>query len=181
MVCGSRHGEEFVVNLGLQVDPRSVAQIEDYLEQTKRNIFANVRVGMRESMEGLASTVASKLQGNPIVSRTGELLAHVLASPMVKETKRYIRGTVDAELGVKHLGLWLEEGTHVPEVRTNKQGGPVMYWFVARDGNSAYAPHGHSAFTVQPHPFLNPSLEEYKPTLLDIIAQKVQESVHGVV
>lgn len=162
------------MNLGLQVDPRSVAQIEDYLEQTKRNIFANVRTGMKESMEGLATTVASKLQGNPIVSRTGELLAHVLASPTVKETQRYIRGTVDAELGKKHLGLWLEEGTQVPATIGTSKG--VLYQFAPADGDSVYT-HGHRAFQVQPHPFMNPSLEQYQPTILDLITAKIQAAV----
>lgn len=166
------------MNIGLQVDPRSVAQVEDYLEQTKRNIFANVRKGMKESMEGLAATVASKLEGNPIVSRTGELLAHVLASPTVKETQRYIRGTVDAELGRKHLGLWLEEGTNVPAtIGTSKA---AIYQFAPADDASVYT-HGHRAFQVQPHPFMNPSEQEYQPTILDIITAKIEESVHGTV
>lgn len=164
--------------IGFQVDPHSVAEIEDYLEQTKRNIFANVRKGMKESMEGLAATVAEKLEGNPIVSRTGELLAHVLASPKVKETQRYIRGTVDAELGKKHLGLWLEEGTHVPAtIGTSKA---KIYQFAPADGDSVFT-HGHRAFQVQPHPFMNPSLEQFQPTILDIIANAVEEATHGVI
>lgn len=157
------------------VAPDSVAQVEDYLDQVKRNIFANVRKGMKEGMEGLAGTVAAKLAGDPIVSRTGKLLAHVLASPKVTETAKYIKGTVDAELGQKHLGLWLEEGTHVPAVAKRKDGGKLLYQFVGRDGNSKFT-NGHAAFDVRPHPFLNPSEEEYRGTLLDIIAAKVAEA-----
>lgn len=164
--------------IALSVDPRSVAQVEDYLAQTKRNIFAKVRTGMKEAMEGLAWTVADKLQGSPIVSRSGELLGHVLASPKVTETQRYIRGSVDAELGNKHLGLWLEEGTHVPA--TIGTSNAKIYQFTRADGNSFFT-HGHRAFQVAPHPFMNPSIEQYQPTILDLIAAKLQEGAVGAV
>ena len=156
------------------VDRASVAQVEDYLEQTKRNIFRNVKTGMKDAMEGLAGTVASKLDGNPIVSRTGKLLAHVLASPKVTESERYIKGRVDAEDGQKHLGLWLEEGTHVPAVAGK------LYQFTAADASSVFT-HGHRAFQVAPHPFMNPAEEEYSGTLVDIIAAKVAEAANGAV
>jgi hypothetical protein len=148
--------------LDLYVDEASVTEVTDYLEQTRQNILAGIRVGMKEAMEGLSWTVADKLQGNPIVSRSGQLLGRILASPKVTETATYIKGTVDAELGAKHLGLWLEGGTDVPAVEGR------LFQFTTADGTSVYT-HGHKAFRVAPHPFMNPSINEYKPTILDII------------
>jgi hypothetical protein len=156
------------------VDEASVSEVTDHLEQTRQNILAGIRVGMKEAMEGLSWTVADKLQGNPIVSRTGQLLGRILASPKVTETATYIKGTVDAELGQKHLGLWLEGGTDVPAVKGS------LFQFTTADGNSVYT-HGHKAFKVAPHPFMNVSLQEYKPTILDIITAKIEEGANGTV
>jgi hypothetical protein len=160
--------------LTFAVDEASVTEVTDYLEQTRQNILAGIRVGMKEAMEGLSWTVADKLQGNPIVSRSGALLGRVLASPKVTETAAYIKGTVDAELGKKHLGIWLEGGTDVPAVQGK------LFQFTTADGTSVYT-HGHKAFRVAPHPFMNPSLNEYKPTILDIIAAKISEGANGTV
>lgn len=158
--------------LQLAVDEASVAGVTDYLEQTRQNILAGIRQGMQEAMEGLSWTVADKLQGNPIVSRSGKLLGAILGSPKVTETDTVIRGTVSSDVGQKHLGLWLEEGFSVQAVKG------TLFQFTAADGNSVFT-HGHRAFKVAPHPFLNPSLEEYKPTIMDIIAAKIGEALDG--
>lgn len=160
--------------IGFVADESSVAGVADYLEQTRQNILAGIRQGMQQAMEGLAWTVADKLQGNPIVSRSGELLGAVLGSPKVTETPYYIKGTVSSDVGGKHLGLWLEEGTNVKAVEGK------LFHFTAADGASVFT-HGHRAFQVAPHPFLNPSLDEYKPTILDIIQSRISEAIDGTV
>ena len=160
--------------LDFAVDPNSVQDVTDYLEQTRKNILTAIRVGMREGMEGLSWKVAEKFDGNPIVSRSGDLLAHILASPKVTTHEGYIKGTVDAEMGKKHVGLWLEAGINEPAVKGK------LYQFTAADGTSVWT-HGHKAFRVAPHPFMNPSLNEYRGTLLDLITQKIVEAANGLV
>jgi hypothetical protein len=136
----------------------------------KERILEAVRVGMREAMEGLAWTVADKLQGNPIVSRSGKLLGAVLGSPKVTETADVIRGTVTADVGEKHLGIWLEEGTHVQAVEGK------LFQFTPADENTVYT-RGHRAFDMKPHPFMNPSLAEFKAPIMEIIASRVAEAI----
>ena len=148
--------------------------VEDYLEQTRKNILSGVRIGMGEAMEGLSWNVVDKLQGNPIISRSGKLVGAVLGSPKVTETADYIKGTVSSVVEGKPRGLWLEEGTSVPAVTGN------LYHFAAADGGSVFT-HGHAAFKVAPKPFLNPSLREYSPTIVDIITAKVQGAVNAAV
>jgi hypothetical protein len=155
----------------------NVQPVEDYMERVKRSVFAAVRAGMQEGMEGLAWTVAGKLGGDPITSRSGALLGAILGSAKVRETAAAITGTVSSDVGGKHLGLWLEEGTHVPATKGN---GAKLYGFFPADGSSVFT-HGHAAFQVAPHPFLNPSLAEYSPTILDLIRTRVAEAVDGTV
>lgn len=160
--------------LQLAIDPASVDRVEDYLRQTQQNILSGIRSGMQEAMDGLARDVAGKLRGSPIVSRSGRLLGAILGSPKVTESTDTIRGTVSSDVGKKHIGLWLEEGTHVEAVAGK------LYGFTAADGNSVFT-HGHRAFKVAAHPFLNPSLEDYRPTIMDIITARVGEAVNGTV
>lgn len=131
--------------------------------------MAGIRTGMKEAVEGLSWTVADKLQGNPIVSRSGKLLGAILGSAKVTETETYIKGTVSGMVDGKPRGLWLEEGVSIPAVQCR------LYQFTQADGTSHWA-HGHGAFKIAPHPFLNPSLIEYKPTIIDIIRQRIAEA-----
>lgn len=144
--------------------------VPDYLDQVRLRIMSGIRGGMQQVVEGLSWNVADKLQGNPIVSRSGRLLGAVLGSAKVTESESYIKGTVSGMVNGKPLGLWLEEGISVPAVAGK------LYHFTAADGKSVFT-HGHAAFQVAPHPFLNPSLEEYKPTILDIISQRITQAV----
>ena len=155
--------------IAAQVDPASLVAVVDHLEQTRKNIFAAIKAGMLQGMEGLSSNVADKLQGTPIVSRSGALLGAILGSPKVTENADVIRGTVSSNVGRMPLGLWLEEGTSVPASVVGK-----LFHFTAADGASAFT-HGHQAFKVAAHPFLNPSLEEYGPTILDTIQARIAE------
>lgn len=156
--------------IAAQVDPGSLVAVVDHLAQTRKNIFAAVRLGMLQGMEGLSWNVADKLQGSPIVSRSGALLGAILGSPKVVENREVIRGTVSSSVGRKPLGLWLEEGTSVPAVQGK------LYGFVPADGTSVFT-HGHQAFRVAAHPFLNPSLDEYGPTILETIQARIAEVV----
>lgn len=157
-----------------QVDEASVERVDASLERSRLDILKAIRGGVMESMEGLARVVAGKLFGDPIQSRTGALLAAVLSSPRVTETRDVIRGTVSADVGAKHLGLWFEEGTHVKAVEGN------LFQFTAADGASVFT-HGHAAFQVAPHPIMNPSLVEYRPTILATIESRISEAVHAAV
>lgn len=156
----------------LTLKQSSVDSVEAYMERVRQRIFANVRAGMQQAMEQLAGTVAEKLHGDPIVSRTGELEAAVLASPKVRETALVIQGRVSADIGQKHFGIWFEEGTHVPAVPGH------LYGFTEPDGETFFT-RGHRAFDVKPHPILNPSLREDKPAILQIIADRISAAIDG--
>lgn len=153
----------------LQVEQASVDSVKSYLEKVRQRILQGIREGMMEAMQGLAWNVADKLAGNPIVSRSGELLGAVLGSPKVTETPEVIRGTVTADVGNKHLGIWLEEGTHVPAVEGS------LFQFTPPDGDTVYS-RGHRAFDVKPHPFMNPSLREFRAPIMAIIEARVAEA-----
>jgi hypothetical protein len=155
--------------INLKVDRASVDSTVAYIDQVKERILAGIRSGMQEAMEGLAGAVESKLEGDPIVSRTGELASAIAKSPKVTETATIIRGTVTADVGLKHLGIWLEEGTHVPAVDGK------LYEFTEADGDTFFA-RGHRAFDVKPHPFMNPALDEMKAPIMQIIADAVAEA-----
>jgi hypothetical protein len=158
--------------LELTVDQESVDQVVEHVDVVRQRILTGIRGAMQQSMEGLAWNVADKLFGNPIVSRSGQLLGAILGSPKVTETPEVIRGTVTADVGKKHLGIWLEEGTHVPAVEGK------LYEFTEPDEGSFWA-HGHQAFQVKPHPFMNPSLREYRDAIYQNIANAIGEALEG--
>jgi hypothetical protein len=153
--------------LALYLDPASVDQTQEYINQVRQRILAGLRAGMMEAMEGLAWNVADKLSGNPIVSRSGDLLGAVIASPHVSETAEILRGTVHADVGAKHVGLWLEEGTHVPAVENH------IFGFSPTNGETVFT-RGHKAFAVRPHPFMNPSLHEFEGRIIQILTESVE-------
>lgn len=157
--------------INLRLDPASVDEVQDYLEVTRTRILAAIRSGMGEAMQALAYNVADKFSGNPIVSRSGDLLGGILGSPHVSETNEVIRGTVSA-IGAdgKPVGLWLEEGTHVEAVDG------TLFQFTEADEGTFYS-RGHRAFDVKPHPFMNPSLREMKQPIMDIIAARLSEAL----
>jgi hypothetical protein len=147
----------------LKVEQASVDSTVAYIDQVKERILVGIRSGMKEAMEGLAAAVESKLEGDPITSHTGELAGAIAKSPKVTETASIIRGTVTADVGLKHLGIWLEEGTHVPAVEGK------LYEFTEPDGDTFFA-RGHRAFDVKPHPFMNPALGRYfHPVHLQVV------------
>jgi hypothetical protein len=158
------------MSVKLVLDPASVTQTVDYLQQARERILAAIREGMQTAMDGLAWKVVDNMQGNPVMSRSGELLEEILTSPKVTETTEVIRGTVSSDVGKKHLGLWLEEGTHVPAVQSK------LFEFSEPDAETLFT-RGHRAFDVKPHPFLNPALREYETTITQIIQDAVAEAI----
>ncbi len=152
-----------------QVQQQSVSAVNAYFDQTKQRIFAAVREGVAEGTEQLSWTIADKLQGNPIVSRSGELLGAVLNGVRLRETANAIQGSVFPDTGRKNLAQWLEEGTSIPGV----QGKLMAFFSAAMSGLKVI--RSHQAFKVAPHPFMNTSLAESEGPIFDLILQKVTE------
>lgn len=164
----------------LKVDQASVDRTVDYLEAVRQRLFAGVRTGMLEAMEGLAGEAINQLEGAGIHSRTGQLLENIGNSPSVEETTHLMIGKVKAEREMKlhgrtflgYVGTALDEGYHVMAVPGH------LYQFTEPDVNTLYT-RGHQAFDVKPRPFLVRAIEAYKSPLMDIIRARVQEAIGG--
>lgn len=183
------------MSVQLVLDPASVTQTTEYVAQVQEQILAAIRAGMQEAMRGLAGEAVYQAQAAGIRAHTWALFNAILESPLVRETAETIRGTVGTEQNItvngkdwgmqKHIGLWMEEGYSVPEVRHKYVGrGPNgghlyaadIYQFTEPDGESFWT-NGHRAFDVKPHPFLNPALAEYETTITQIIAEAVDAAL----
>jgi hypothetical protein len=182
--------------LQIVIEQSSVDNVTAYLERVKEKIFVNMREAMTESMEQLAEVAVQKMSAAGIVSRTGDLVENILSSPTVTETADAIRGTVAAEGSItlggrrsKHIGLWMEEGYHVPAVkladtanrRYYKKYGHAFalkkaFQFSPSGGGAPVWASGHAAFDVRPHPFMNPAIREMKSPIFDLIQQRVAEA-----
>jgi hypothetical protein len=158
------------MSVRMVLDPASIDETVSYVEQTRERILDAIRTSMLEAMHDLAWNVADKLQGDPIVSRSGELLGAILASPSVTVKSESITGSVWSDVGEKHIGLWLEEGTHVPAVDGK------LFQFTEPDGKTFFT-RGHRAFDVKPHPFLNPALHESETMIFELIQQAVDGAI----
>lgn len=158
--------------IAVAVEPQSLAAVESSVPQIQERIRQAIVEGMFEAMEGLASNVADKLFGDPIQSRTGALLQAILESPKVSENGDLIRGSISSDVGKKHVGLWLEFGTHVRATLGK------LYGFMDDDGELAFT-RGHKAFEVGPKSFLNPSLREDEENIADILAAKLAGALNG--
>jgi hypothetical protein len=154
----------------LELDESSVDGVADYMETARQRILQAVRDGMLEAMKNLASDAVGQMAGAGIVEHSGQLAEAIERSPSVSETKEVIRGTVSSDVGAKHLGLWLEEGIHDPEVPAH------LYEFTEPDGSTFYT-RGHRAFDVKPHPFLNRALEGAQTMIADLIQQSVDDAI----
>ena len=156
--------------IALEVDPQSVEAVDEYFEATRQRILTGIREGMQEAMEGLAALVAQKVAGSPIHSRTGKLLAAILGGVHVRSNANAIVGEVrpDTHDG-RNLALWLEKGVNEPGVV-----GKLMR-FVA-DGALRFA-YSHRAFRIEGRPFMNPSLEEDKTTIMEIIERRIANAI----
>jgi len=93
------------------------------------------------------------------------------------------RVTVDDTQGrrMKHLGLWLVEGYHVPAValanlkknREFHRGDEFM--FTASNGATVFS-RSHAAFDVKERPFLHQAKEAFSSPIMQIIAARVAEA-----
>jgi hypothetical protein len=161
----------------LDVDEASFQEAGDHLESIRLNILAGIVGGMMEGMQGFAGAVAAKLQGNPIAERTGNLLQTVLASPRVVQTDAYIKGEVSTAGGkFRNLGLWLEYGTKFPSSgNTGAYPGQFLHSFTSAN-RSSISKLGHGAFRIEPKPFFNNTFDDFSPTILDGIYQRIAEA-----
>jgi hypothetical protein len=159
---------------GMDFKLEGLQEQADYVEQVRRNILAGIQMGMLAGMEQLAGDVSTKLHGDPIGERTGDLLETVLRSPRVVTTEAYIKGEVStAGAKFRNLGLWLEFGTGFPK----KGKGLAQYPKQFLPGNSESAKSaGHGAFRIAPRPFFNPTFQEDYPTILETINQRIAEA-----
>ena len=155
------------------ISQASSASVGDYMESLRGRILLAIREQMGVEMEELAQTVGEKLHGNPVQSRTGNLLSKVLTSPKVYESPGAISGTVTAQDGAKNVGLWLEKGISVPALTPPKA---RVFSFFGFNDQLKYS-LGHRAFKVAPHAFMIPSLQEREPAILENIRQKVADAV----
>lgn len=165
----------------IQAEPRSVDRVLDHVDEVKERIFAKMREGMQEAMEGLATEAVAQATAAGIQSRTGQLFEDILNSPKVRENAELIFGRVSTEsemtiAGRKFkgfLGTALDEGFHV-----RSEHAKAPYQFTGSDGGTFYA-RGHVAFDVKPHPFLRRTKEAFTAPILQIIAAKVAEAYDG--
>lgn len=158
--------------ISLVLDQSSADGVNAYVDRVKQRIFERLHVGMQEEMTELAGAVLAQMPQAGIVSRTGKLATAIQSSPSVEETSEVIRGTVSADVGKKHLGLWFQEGTHVKAVAGK------LYGFTAPDGNTVFT-RGHKAFDVKPHPILNPALDRMRQQIFNRLQQDVNEALAG--
>lgn len=146
------------------VDPASVDELGAWMAEMQERVIDAIALGMEEAMHGLAAHAAANAP-----RRSGEMVSAILSSPSVHKSTRFIRGRVSADVGQKHLGIWLEEGVNVPEVDEDIA-------FDSLGGEQIFS-HGHKAFKVPAHPFMNQSLEEYETQIQDIIAEAISGAI----
>jgi hypothetical protein len=142
--------------IDIRIDPASTSQVLDHMDLVRERLLVHVREGMKQAMHGLAENVGGKLQGDPIHSHSGDLLAAVLKSPRVWENGRSIGGTVSANVGQFDS--------------RNLRRNPAL-------AAAALARRLSGEDRVRAYPFLGPSLEEYAPTITQIIQEKVADAV----
>lgn len=155
------------------VDQSSVEQSLEYLEAVRQRIFAQVRLGMKEAMDGLGQTAIAEMAAAGIVSRTGKL-AEGFEFSSVRENRNVIVGqlwgrrdmTIKGRTFAGYVGTALDEGYRVPEVKD------TLIRFT-KAGEGTFYSRGHVAFDVEPHPFLRQASEAFAPTLIEIIAERI--------
>ena len=159
------------------VEQRSVDSVVGYIERTKLKIFAQMKLGLQEAMQGLAGEAVSQASAAGIQARTGELFADILASPRVAETPELIVGRVSAKSEMTsggrkfegYLGTAVDEGFHVPAVTD------MLLQFTPAGSETRFT-RGHVAFDVAPHPFLRQAKEVFTDPIMQIIAARVAEA-----
>jgi hypothetical protein len=163
--------------LQIVIEQSSVDSVDSYIERVKLRIFKQMRLGMKEAMQGLAAEAVGQASSAGIQARTGQLFADILASPKVRETTDVIVGRVSTQSEMTsggrkfkgYLGTAIDEGFHVPAVE-----GKLLKFTPA--GAETRFSRGHVPFDVAPHPFLRRSKESFAAQIMQIIATRVAEA-----
>jgi hypothetical protein len=163
--------------LQIVIEQSSVDGVAAYLDRVKLRIFANMKLGMQEAMEGLAAEAVTQASAAGIQARTGALFRDILESPKVKETAELIVGRVSAESEMTsggrkfrgYLGTALDEGFHVSVVEGK------LFQFTPPGAETRFT-RGHVAFDVAPHPFLSRAKQAFADPIMEIIAARVAEA-----
>lgn len=149
--------------INLSITPGSIETAVQSFDERRRWIIAGVLEGMAEAMQDLALTTAENAP-----HRSGALERAILGSAKVKETGREIVGTVSGNVGKLHIGLWLEQGTHVPAVVKKMV-------LINEDGQLAFI-RKHRAFQVPAHPFMNVTLDAQKQQIFETLRRHIREA-----
>jgi hypothetical protein len=115
-------------------------------------------------------TVQSKLSGNPIARRTGDLVEAVLASVRVTSNDETVHGSIAAKpKKLPNEGIWQEFGTKHAAIANR------LRVFAAPDGNIVFT-RATKAFQIPARPFLNPSLHEEESQIIATIRARLTEA-----
>jgi hypothetical protein len=161
------------------LEPDAGPKLAGYMEHVRARIVSAIRGGMREAMQDLASyIVANKLSGNPIgqqaapsrFTKPGDLAASIMAGVRVGGNEQEVYGTLSGRpKNQPNLGYWQEFGTSHPAVAGK------LRVFAGADGQLVFTT-SIAAFSIQPRPFLNPSLGEQKAQIMATIHARLSEA-----
>lgn len=147
------------------------SQLTPYYEEVRQKLVKAIRSGMRQAMTDLAQyIVAEKLSGSVLHRRSGRLADAVLSSVRVSANEEAVRGTVKAQpKDMPNEGLWQEFGTEHPAITGRLRvfvtpGGVVQFTERIRE------------FSIEPRPFMNPSLHEQAAEIMDTIRESVTKA-----
>lgn len=147
------------------------SHFDPYFEVSRQRLVQAIRTGMRQGMTNLAQyIVADKLSGSVLHRRTGRLADAVLSSVRVSANDDVVRGTVAAKPKAQpNEGLWQEFGTHHPALTGR------LRVYVTPDGTMGFTENTRE-FSVEPRPFMNPSLHEQEDQIMSTIAESVRKA-----
>jgi hypothetical protein len=152
----------------LQFSIKDRDKAESVLADLPRRMVQAIQTGMYEGISGFAELVASRVH-----SRTGELATAIAKSARIRDSGTQVTGTIQVRnrKGLP-IGLWIEQGTRVPAIQK-------LIAFAGAGRGEGFA-HGHKAFKVPAHPFINPSMQEYEHTILEKIRAQLEATVQNV-
>lgn len=139
--------------------------VDQRLQELPGQVRAGADEGMYQGMQGFARLVASKVH-----SRAGGLAHAIENSARIRDDGSQVTGTISPRNshGLP-VGLWIEEG--IKEPATDK-----LIRFAGAGRGDGFA-RGHKAFKIPAHPFIQPSMEEYRQTIIDKIAEQISLKV----
>lgn len=146
------------------VDPDSVAQISNYLQQTQAELIGAAKEGMADAMVSLGaaeSTAAPK--------RSGSFAEVLRDETYVRTAADFIRGFVRTTEDRKNTGLWIERGVRAVDKS-------ILLMFLGVDGKPVFT-QGRAAIAAKP--FLDRTLFSHESRILEIILGKVNDKLGG--